>query len=238
MVEISKSRAKDFIDVCIAIKGTPVNSAVLKSLIKINYFKCFGSVKKVMETYAVYEKWTSSSGQRKTMKLSEVESCGIPTYELRRYATNITSSGKVGKTYQITDWIGLVKAIARQIPDEEYGKLQLVKFQYEVLQYVEMTIPDIEWRFVVVTDLDTTYSPKFSAYCLQNGKSTPMKVHKKKNARDKRIQMGFLETPFKDGDILYLKDVKRENQRKNIDGKWVENPEIKDWWVKDYMVVQ
>ena len=89
------------------------------------------------------------------------------------------------------DWVGLCKELSHFVDDDEFGIIQLVKFQYEVLGYVDYIEDSLDWRYVVITDLNTTYSPKFNAYSIGKGKTTEMKIHKAINKRDKSIVVSF-----------------------------------------------
>lgn len=239
MVEISKKNNWNFIDICEATKGTGINSSVLESLIKINYFRRIGSVQKIMKTYRLYEDWKGSNnaGKKKISK-KDILQIGIPEPELRKYVTDVLDSGNISATqYRITDWIGLVKAIAAQIPDEEYSPLVLAKFQYQILGYIDLIDASLDWRYVMVTNLDTKYSPKFQAYSFERGKIQTFKAHKRKPFSDPRAMTSFAEVPFEDGDILYIKDVKKEPKRQKVGESWVDDPTETEWWIKDYSKV-
>ena len=115
--------------------------------------------------------------------------------------------------------------------------MQLVKFQYEVLNYVDYVDESIDWRYVVITDLNTSYSPKFNAYSINNGKVVEMKVHKNKPKFDKEVENSFNEIPFENGDILYIKKVKRQPKKQKVNDEWVVIPDVTEWWIKDYIKV-
>lgn len=239
MVEIAKRGVDNFIDVYANIKGTAVNSSVFESLVKIGYFKKFGSVKKLLKIMEIYDTWKGSTGEgRKTIAKSSISQLGLDDINIRRYATDITKSGKVSdKQFTNVDWLGIVRELADRVPDEEFGVLQLVKFQYEVLGYVDYIEPSIEWKYVVVTDLNTSYSPKFKAYSIAYGKSIEMKVHKSKSWNNKDVVNSFKEIPFEDGDILYVNKWKKEQRKQKVGDTWIPIPDAFEWWIKDYSKV-
>lgn len=239
MVAISDQGIDNFVDIYRSIKGTNINTSVFEKLVKIGYFKKFGSVKKLLSIMKIYDTWKGSNGEgRKTISKANVSELGLDEINIRKYATDITKSGKVSdKKFTNVDWIGIVKELADRVPEEEYGVLQLVKFQYEVLNYVDYVDESIEWRYVVVTDLNTSYSPKFNAYSINNGKVVEMKVHKNKSRFDKEIENSFNEIPFEDGDILYVKRVKKQPKKQKINDEWVVIADVFEWWIKDYIKV-
>lgn len=239
MVAISKQGIDNFVDIYKSIKGTSINASVFEKLVKIGYFKKFGSVKQLLSIMKIYDDWKGSNGNgRKTISKADISKLGLDGINIRRYATDVTKSGKVSdKQFTNVDWIGIVKELASKVPDEEFGILQLVKFQYEVLKYVDYVDESIEWRYVVVTDLNTSYSPKFNAYSINNGKVVEMKVHKAKPKFDKNVVNSFKEIPFEDGDILYIKIVKKQPKKHKVNDEWVVVPDTFEWWIKDYIKV-
>lgn len=113
-----------------------------------------------------------------------------------------------------------------------------IKNQIELLGGTVYKDPSLDKMNVVVTKLNTTYSPKFYAYSIATGQTVEMKIHKKKNPIDKRIKTSWADLPLKDGDIIYLNDCKREvKKRKNSSGKFEPIPGEFEWWIKDYKKV-
>ena len=239
MMAISNQGINNFVDIYKSIKDTNINSSVFKKLVKIGYFKRFGSIKKLLSIVQIYDDWKGSNGEgRKTISKANISALGLDGINLYQYATDITKSGKTSdKQFTNVDWIGIVKELADRVSDEEYGILQLIKFQYEVLNYVDIVDESVEWRYVFVTDLNTSYSPKFNAYSISNGKTVEMKVHRAKPRRDKDVKASFNEIPFEDGDILYIKTVKKQPKKQKVGDDFIEIPDVLEWWIKDYVKV-
>ena len=112
-----------------------------------------------------------------------------------------------------------------------------IKAQQEYLSYIDYTDASIDKRYVVVTNLNTNYSPKFVAYCINNGKTVAMKVRKNKRGRDYNVVNTFKDTPFEDGDILYMIKCKQEPKAiRQEDGSWGRDYSNKEWWLYEYFV--
>ena len=112
-----------------------------------------------------------------------------------------------------------------------------IKYQQEYLSYIDYTNPNLDKRYIVVTNLNTTYSPKFVAYCLNNGKTIPMKVRKNKKGRDWNVKTTFNDSPFENGDILYMLKCKEEPKAvRQEDGSWGRDYQNKEWWLYEYLV--
>ena len=228
-----------FIDIYVAIKGTNVTSSIFRSLIKIGYFKRYGTVKQLLSIVDIVDIWKGSSGTgRKTIKKADIHGLGLDGINISKYATDKLASGNISETqYNNVDWIGIVKELAARVNNEEFSVLQLVKFQYEVLGYVDIVDKSLEWNYVLIMQLNTSYSPKFNAYSIGEGKTIEMKIHSRLNKRDKNQKVSFNEIPVIDGEVIYIKSAKKEPRKQKINDEWVIIPDTFDWWINDYMKI-
>ena len=238
LYKIAQSGTDDFIDIYTSINGTKINSSVFSNLVKIGYFKKYGTIKNLLEIIDIVDAWKGQKWEgRKTISKEEVK--GFNNLNIKLYATDVLESGKISeKQYKIFDWKGLVRELASQIDEEEYSLSELLKYQLEILGYIEYVNPELTNKHIAITELDTTYSPKFKAYCLKNGQICEMKIHKKRNPRDKTVKTSFVDIPFENGDILYMDlCTKKPKQRKNENGDWEVVPGEFNWWIDGYSKV-
>ena len=113
-----------------------------------------------------------------------------------------------------------------------------IKYQQEFLSYIDYTDPEMSKSYVVVTNLNTNYSPKFVAYCINNGKTCPFKVRKSKKGKDHHVKNSFKDTPFVEGDILRMIKCKQEPKAKLVNDKWERDYTDLEWWLYEYEVVK
>ena len=113
-----------------------------------------------------------------------------------------------------------------------------IKYQQEFLSYIDYIDPSLDKSMIIVTNLNTNYSPKFVGYCLNNGKTCPFKVRKNKRGRDWNVINSFKDTPFEDGDMLQITKCKQEPKSKFIDGEWKHDYSDKEWWLYGYNVLK
>ena len=239
MMNIYESGKDNIVDIYLAIKGTKVNKSTFQKLIKIGYFKKYGSTKQLLSILEIVDKWKGSTGTgRKSIPKTAIKDLGLENIDIYKYATDVTKSGKVSdKQFTNVDWIGIAKELASKVPTDEYKLGKLIKNEYEVLGYINRKDSSIDKRYIVVTNLDTTWSPKFEAYCINNGKTCEMKIHNKSKRKNKEIKTYFQDIPIEEGDILYMKAVKKDIKKKMIDGEFVEEEGMYDWWINDYIKV-
>ena len=112
-----------------------------------------------------------------------------------------------------------------------------IKYQQEYLSYIDYIDPDLDPRYIIVTQLNTNYSPKFVAYCIKTGQTCPIKVRKNKSGKHTYARMNtYKDTPFVDGDLLYMIKAKQEPKAKFVDGNWIRDYSDKEWWLYEYAV--
>lgn len=143
----------------------------------------------------------------------------------------------IGKFEKI-DTERLLKHILKNSKIDGCSLAQRLKYQLEFLGYIDFIDEKMEPRMIAVLSLDTSYSPKFQAYCLQNGKVCDMKVHARLNYKNEKVRASFADSPFENGDVLYMISCSKEpKKRKNDSGQWESVPNEFNWWLNDYKKV-
>jgi len=172
------------------------------------------------------------NGEWSTKKIAKKLGLDLQSPEMLQYATKIVMGGWSG--IHNHDLLKYYEGICMAPPPEMYT---VMKWQNDYLGYIDYTDPTQDKHVVYVMDFDDRYSPRFNAYCVKTGEVVPFKVHKKKYYKDQSIITAFADTPFADGDLLYLKKCKREPKSKLVDGEWTKDWSQMEWWVKDYKVI-
>jgi len=148
----------------------------------------------------------------------------------RKFATKISEA-----EYRGVDCYKLLTEL--QYHGEPFSIRERIMAQQEFLSYIDYTNPELDKSYCVVLNLNANYSPKFTAYCLNNGRSCPMKIRKNKKGNNGIIENSYKDTPIHDGDIIQLIRCKKEPKSKFIDGEWKHDYTDKEWWVYAYKVV-
>lgn len=119
--------------------------------------------------------------------------------------------------------IAALKELEKSLPNDKIPIKEQMKFENEILGYVQLTY-NVNKRYVYIMDIDTKFSPRAEAYCIANGKTEVMKINK-------RI---FKNKPLEKGDIIYINVCKAKPQKRFEDGKFIDIPDSKEWWIEDY----
>ena len=238
--EIAKNGADNIVDIYISTNGTKINGSVFRNLIKINYFSKYGDINQLLSIVDLVDNWKGQKWEgRKKLSKQSIESLGLTNNEILKYATDRLDSGKISeKQYTIFDWVGLVKELAKKIPFTACTLSERIKYQIEILGYVEYINPEFSNRYIVVTDLNTDYSPKFKAYCLKTGEVCELKIHSRLNKKDPEIKTSFKEVPVENGDILYMNRCNKQPKMKKVNDEWQTIPGEFSWWLNDYRKVE
>lgn len=173
------------------------------------------------------EKIFNGYSSKKTFKQFEVAD-----EQKERFATKIVTG-----RFSNINIAGLLKYILSHVEVDKCNLSQRMKYQIEHLGYVEYVNPKLDVRYIVILDIDTTYSPKFKAYCLKTGQICDMKIHSRLIKKDKRIKVSYAEVPVENGDVIYMSRCDKESKKRKIDDEWQVVPNEFVWWINDYRKV-
>lgn len=199
--------------------------------------------------------FVKSLGYDDQQTLDKLDDCVKYKTEGENKVFNGYSSKKVFKKFEITekqknkfatktvigrfsnvDMKGLLKCVLTTsgLYVDRCSLSQRIKYQIEHLGYVEYVNPKLDVRYIVILDIDTTYSPKFKAYCLKNGQICDMKIHSRLVKKDKRIKVSYSDVPVENGDVIYMARCDKEPKKRKGEDGWETVPNESVWWINDY----
>lgn len=215
LYELSKKQKFDnFYDLWKAINSIKtLNSAKITTLIKMNYFKDFGSIEKIEEFMRAIDALHGKS-QFKKDKLPDEYAEIIKKY-----------TEEIDKTYRKFDYDTALHEILNSIPDRETGVAKLIKYQNELFGYITYKNPKLKNTGLVLS-IDSKYSPRVDIYMLDSGEIVTYKVAKAL----------YQKNPFDANSIIKFYSEERPKSKK-VDGEWIKLPE-KENWITNYIVKQ
>ena len=200
----------DFIELLSDIKNTSVNSRQLKILTGLNFFRCFGKNKKLLQIIELYDKFAYS----KQINFKDIEKLKINEEILKRYSQKTTKT-----LYKELNMIEYIKEVIKDIEDKPLSIKEQVKFEMEFLEYTEYVNENAGDKFYIVIKYET-YKDKSKPYVtlrqINNGKEMKTKI------KDGKI---FNENIFKLYDVLKVNEFKTQKKTKNVGGKWMKSDE-------------
>ena len=212
LLQLSQNHYNDFIDLLKDIyTQTSLNSRQLNILIGLNFFSKFGKNKYLMDIVKIYDKF----GNCKIIKKKDMDNLsneyGMSEYLATKYSAKVTE-----KQYRIEDNENLVKELCKKLENKSLSIIEQIKFEDEMLGYIEYVNAEIPKYFWIVTEFKT-YNSKSKPYVtvrnLNNGETIKTKIKKAKV---------FDMNPFEQYSILIFNNLSNEHKHKQVNGKWVE----------------
>ena len=216
----------NFIELLYDIKNkTSCNSRELDILIKLDFFKEFGKAKKLLEFVQYFNGLYKAKVVNKGKFNNKIEII------ISKYARETDSQ------YRDLHNQKILQEIWNTIPNNEISIINKIQAQKDYLGYIDYVNSNLDKRYVMVIKLDTKFSPKFDAYCLNNGKIQELKVYKQARGKKQSRITYFKDKPFKEGDILYTTKFNSKPKSMKTEDGWVNIPDTLEWWLLDYNVV-
>ena len=217
------NKYNNFYELMLDIKDkVNIRSDQLTILIKLDYFKESGKAKKLLNYIPYFNDLYKAKVVNKEKFSDDIEQI------IAKY------SRQTEKQFRDLDNEKILTDIWNIIPNEDLSMYEKIDAEKEYLGYISYTDSDIDKRYVMVMDLDTKYSPKFTGYCLNNGKIQEIKVYKQKKGRGMKGVIYYKDTPFEDGDVLFCKKFKPKPKSIKTEDGWKPIPNTKEWWLTNY----
>lgn len=194
LYELGKNKYKDFTDFLDNIKGVGINRTVLNKLIRLNYFKCFGEIKYLLEIV----RWYDTLKDTKEMFKTKAIELGLELDFVLKYGNE--TNKKITKL-RIDD---LYNDIVKDIKTTPITTKEILNNQQEILG--------------IITHTDSSYSNKvFYVSELEVLKSiTNMIVYRIKDGKSQRLKMWtsqYNKNAFEQCNFLYLEKVDKKLQK-------------------------
>lgn len=215
-------RFKNFIDVLFAIQQLEAkpDARQLDILVKIGYFTEFGPAKALLLGIEIFNKFSKC----KTIKLDKWAEMGYNVDMLKPYAGKLTE-----KTVSQLDNRGIILAILRSMKMPKTTVVDKLKWQIELLGYVDGNDPNSDPNDWLVLDVKTTgYGTVYvKIYNLCFGVERTHKVNRQY----------YSKNPINVGDCIKAVIQEKDKYKKSEDGEWIKTGEkeniIKCWKILD-----
>lgn len=209
---------KNFIDVLFAIQQleTKPNARQLDILVKVGYFAEFGPTKALLLGVEIFNKFSKC----KTIKLDKWREMGYNIDMLEPYAGKLTE-----KTASQLDNRGIILSILRSMKMPKTTIVDKLKWQIELLGYVDGSDPNSDPNDWLVLDVKTTgYGTVYvKIYNLCFGVERTHKVNRQY----------YSKNPISVGDCIKTVIQEKDKYKKSEDGEWIKTGEkeniIKCW---------
>lgn len=222
LYDLRHNKYNSFVELLIDIKTkTSTDARQLMILTKLDFFSEFGKSKKLLQVIEIYD----NIHDRIQFKKDELSTLGIPEYLMKKFSNKETP-----KLYKEVDTFELVNYLSNQIEDKEISIKERYEHEKEYLGYLEHTYNDSSEELYYVTNFktygDKKSTPYLSLYQISTGKTIRAQITKAKV---------FSKSPFKEGAILQIYDMRQELKKKKVSCELHENKYGK---MVDYKYIQ
>ena len=162
---------KDFVDILVDLRKSPINSKHLDILIKIGYFEQFGTINKLTETMRVFDILYGV----KQLTPEKCEKNNIPLWIVDKH-----SQKKTEKMFKDFDAIELIKDVVNHSNLPKTPVIKKVGYEFEYLGYSTITDPRFDEEHWYVVDVLGAYKNMLSLYNLKYGTYRTIKYKKDK----------------------------------------------------------
>ncbi|SDX97225.1 DNA polymerase III subunit alpha [Thermoactinomyces sp. DSM 45892] len=199
------------------LEHTTIDTRQMEILIRLDFFQEFGRQEVLLEISKVMMDRKKPDGEL--------------------YPEFVTVSLKYTKGHKektkqqrIANLENFEKAV-RDHPPQKVSLHEQISFEKETLGYAVSTFEDVSESFAVVLDIDKKFTPKIVLYRVKTGEESVLKVNKKKfyQGDDDLLYVG---------DVIQILETAEKNGWKNVNGKWVQNPEAKDIWLEKCKLIR
>ena len=215
LYSLRNNEYKDFVDVLVDIsQSNEVNTRQLEILIRLQFFQEFGNNGKLLKIYNMFK----AVYGRKQLNKSKLNDIQINMDMLSKYVKVETD-----KMLKDIDTIGFLKEYSDTLENANIPLQEQIKFEFEMLGYINTIYDNIEKNICYVLDIDTKYSPKLTLYSLGTGKEITVKVQK--SVYENNI--------IKKSSIIHINKFEQKYKSIRTENGWEKTSE-KEWWIQSY----
>jgi DNA polymerase III alpha subunit len=218
LYELSQEKTFDnFYDLWQAVNSLPsLNCAKIDTLIKMNYFKDYGSMDKIQKFIRAIDILHGKSQFNKDKMPIGFESI------IKKYTE------ETEKQYRKFDYDSALREIWDMIPNTEPSLYKIIHYQNDLYGYISYT-DSSKISSAVIIDIDTRYGTfKAQLYRLYDGQTITVKLKKKI----------YEQMPIAIGMVIDYKIDKQPAWKLGEDGKWQKDYSREDTWLTHYTVEQ
>lgn len=225
LYELGKNDYPNFISLLKDIKSTPVDKTTLKNLVRINYFKKYGSMNKLLKIIDYYNLF----GEAKEISKEKCIKNNIPVELVVKFGRETQKKIKELRTYE------LINSLIDDIKDSVPTTKEMLDNQKDVIGILTYIDPAASKRLFYVSELEVNkYIVNVKLYEINSGILRDLKMWR--NQYDYNV--------FEEKDVLKLYKTKKKNKRepngeinpKNGKKIYVDVPNKYEIWLENYVV--
>lgn len=195
-----------------------INSRQIEILIKLQFFEEFGHNEKLLNVYKIF----SDLYGRKVISKDKLSELSISPDVVAQNAATETE-----KQYRDINIEKILYDYEQNLENTNLKFNEQIKFEMEILGYINTTYPEIDRAICLVKDVDTKFKPKVTLYCLQNGKEIECKIKKET----------FKNKPLKKGTLIKANEFQKKPKWIKVGEEFQKSTTETEWHLINYQII-
>lgn len=208
-----------------------IDSSMLETLIKLDYFNDFGKQEKLLKYVELYNMFEGKKAPKKETVSKNISNINIINL-IEQYSVPTKA------TYTKFNSDDFLTNVWNILPNKDVSLSCKLSFQNELLGYIDYQNNKLPKKYVLITDINTKYTPVVYTYSLNSSVSIKCKISKKLWNNDGEL---------KKNDIIYIHSMQKKFGCKKVGEKTLANGKVKpifeedkskqEWWITNYSVI-
>ena len=213
------------------LNNTSTNKKMLDILIKIDYFEMFGNSQKLLDFVYYYGILNEKKAPKKlTISKNILDNNIIEIIKKHSISTEAT--------YTKFNSEECLKDIWDYIPNNKIDFKQDIINKEEIFGYIDYKNENIDKRYIMITDINTKYTPVVNTYCLANGSTCKCKISKKLWNNDGQLNKhDIIHIHSMEKKFGYTKVGETTDKKGNIKPVFEQDENKIEWWITSYSVI-
>ena len=195
-----------------------INSRQIEILIKLQFFEEFGHNEKLLNVYKIF----SDLYGRKVISKDKLSELSISPDVVAQNAATETE-----KQYRDINIEKILYDYEQNLENTNLKFNEQIKFEMEILGYINTTYPEIDRTICLVKVVDTKFKPKVTLYCLQNGKEIECKIKKET----------FKNKPLKKGTLIKANEFQKKPKWIKVGEEFQKSTTETEWHLINYQII-
>ena len=195
------------------------NKTEIEKLIKIDFFKEFGDINLLLQTFEIFKQLF----KRKSFRIADLETYNLTKDEVLKFADKATE-----KQFSGIDMESLIGYICSKIKYIPITNIERMSNNMGILGYTDLVDNTIDENILIVGNIETNkYGNKFATlYSPKYGEYYQRKINK----------YSYADHPCDSGDIIKVV-FNTQFKRKQVDGEWTKSDE-KETILKNFSIIK
>ena len=195
------------------------NKTEIEKLIKIDFFKEFGDINLLLQTFEIFKQLY----KRKGFRVADLETYNLTKEEVLKFADKATE-----KQFSGVDMESLIGYICSKIKYIPITTIERISNDMGILGYTDLIDSEINEDILVVGNIETNkYGNRFATlYSPKYGEYYQRKINK----------YSYIDHPCDSGDIIKVV-FNTQFKRKQVDGEWTKSEE-KETILKNFSIIK